>query len=233
MARLARSHQRAEDAKAAWNNPKFSPDGHRVAIDIGLANSRDVWVYDTERDVATRLTFAGTDNAGAVWSPDGQYVAYRSNRGARSVRNVYAQRADGSGEAVALTAGNISSTPTSWHPSGRYLAVSQTLPGQFSDVMVLAVERSASGVISPGAIEPLVASPALEGSAKFSPDGRWLAYASNESGRNEIYVRPFPGSSGKWQVTNAGGGSVEWSSARQELVYADLTGVEDGRAVPG
>lgn len=215
---------RLRGTRAAWNNPRFAPDGRRLAIDIGLGRSRDIWVYDIGRDVASRLTFAGTDNAGAVWSPDGQYVAYRSNRNAGQQRNIYVQRADGSGDPVALTDGAASSSPSSWHPNGRLLAINHQRPGRLGDVMVLEIERSPAGSLSPGAIRPLLTEPAAESNARFSPDGRWLAYVSNESGRNEVYVRPFPEPGGKWQVSSSGGEAPEWSRRSEQLVYADLSG---------
>ena len=204
---------------SVWGRPAFSPDGHRLALDIGSEAERHVWVYEWERDAMTRLTFGGIDNVGAVWAPDGRTLAFRSNRGPNRVRQVYWQRADGSGQAVALTSGDVPREPFSWHSSGRFLAIQETTFDSNADIAVLSIEGDSASGWKPGALDAFVKTTANEMWPRFSPDGRWLAYESDESGRAEIYVRPFPGPGGKWQISTAGGTRVQWSPRRQEMVY--------------
>jgi hypothetical protein len=136
--------------------------------------------------------------------------------------NVYWQRADGTGSPQPLTEGDNLQIATSWHPSGRYLAVQQRNPQTGFDVMILPIEGDAASGLKPGRPTPFLSGPFDETAAAFSPDGRWLAYASNESGRSEVYVRPFPGPGGKWQVSLEGGSYPTWSRGGPELFYETL-----------
>jgi serine/threonine-protein kinase len=178
-----------------------------------------VWLYDWERDAMTRLTFGGTDNYGPEWSPDGQSLAFVSDRAPNRVRNVFWQRADGSGHAVALTSGEVPRSGPSWHPSGRFLAIQENTQESRNDVTILRLEGDSATGWTPGAMSTFVKTSAVEMRPRFSPDGRWLAYESDESGRPEIYVRPFPGPGGRWQVSTSGGMFAQWSQRRRELVY--------------
>jgi serine/threonine-protein kinase len=205
-------------APAWWANPAFSPDGRRLAMNIDDGMQSDIWVYEWERDVATRLTFDPADDRRPAWTPDGRRIAFCSPRvGGR--RNLYWQRADGSGEAERLTDGANDQNYLAWHPSGRLLAFTEVNPRTGADLMVLEIEGGEASGFKPRQPEPFLNGPARESEPAFSSDGRWLAYLSNESGRDELYVRPFPGPGGKWQVSTSGASAPVWSRSRQELFY--------------
>jgi Tol biopolymer transport system component len=191
-----------------FRNPRFSPDGRFLAIEIVTDANVDIWVYDLERDVPTRLTFDEASDAGPVWSPDGQYVAFTSERG-EGAPNVYRKAADGSGEVERISESNVAVTAWSWSPDGKTLAVMQQNPETDLDLALLSVET--------GEIEPFLISPFVEYAPVFSPDGKYLIYGSNESGNWEAYVRPVDGSRGKWQVSSGGGASPVWSSDGKEI----------------
>lgn len=148
------------------------------------------------------------------FSPDGRRIAFRS-----SDNSLVWQRADGTGEVQKLTDAKNLQVPDSWHPSGKFLAFSGSNPKTGYDVMILPIDGDESSGWKPGKPTPFVASPFLERWARFSPDGRWLAYSSNESGRPEVYVRLFPGPGGKWQISSGGGNFPVWSQTRKELLY--------------
>jgi serine/threonine-protein kinase len=135
---------------------------------------------------------------------------------------LYWQRADGTGETQRLTESPNAQLPTSWHPSGKYLAFAETNTETDSDIMILPMEGDEASGWKPGKPAVFLNSPAAESEAMFSPDGRWIAYVSNESGRNEIFVRPFPGPGGKWQISTGGGNYPAWSRTRHELFYRSL-----------
>jgi serine/threonine-protein kinase len=197
-----------------YANPDLSPDGRRLSLSLLRGNNMDVWVYDLDRNVATRLTFDEAYDADQVWSPDGRYIAFSSNRGAGN-NAVYRKAADGSGEVELIAEpGELPSLyPTSWSPDGKWLAVWSA----DSDVYIADVET--------GEMEPFQATDFGEFNPIFSPDGRWIAYDSNESGRIEIYVRAFPSSGGKWQVSDGGGALARWSADGSELFYRTDDGV--------
>jgi serine/threonine-protein kinase len=155
-----------------------------------------------------------------VWSPDGSRIAFASDRGKYGVSNLYWQRADGAGEAERLTESEYRQVPGSWHPSGKFLAFHEIRPPNTTDLMVLPMEEGASG--KPGKPAVFLSTAFAELFPAFSPDGRWLAYQSNESGRPEVYVVPFPGPGGKWQVSTNGGSFPTWSPARREVFYVTL-----------
>jgi serine/threonine-protein kinase len=134
--------------------------------------------------------------------------------------NLYWQRADGTGDAERLTESNNRQVPGSWHRSGKFLAFYEYLPQTADDLMILAIDGNEASGWKPGKPTVFLDSPFNELYPEFSPDGRWLAYESNESGRTEVYVRPFPGPGGKWQVSTGGGGWPTWSRTRRELFYA-------------
>jgi Tol biopolymer transport system component len=201
-----------------WSNPQFSPDGSRLAIDV-VETSPDIWVYDVPRETLSRLTFNESGEAKPVWTPDGHRIAFSSNRDPRTGANLYWQRADGAGESQRLTTSERNQLPGSWHPSGKYLAFSQENPVTNPDIWILPMEGDEASGWKPGQPTVFLNSPANENEPMFSPDGRWLAYQSNESGRPEVYVRPFPGPGGKWEVSSGGGAYPTWSRARPELFF--------------
>ena len=209
--------------RADWTGILFSPDGGRLAMDISDGKQRDVWIYEWARDALSRLTFDPTDDANPNWTPDGRRIVYASKRGGNTFYNLYWQPADGSGDAQLLLESRASHLiPGSWHPSGRYLAYHEIPQPNNPDLMILPLEGSDASGWKPGTPTVFVKTPASEQVPTFSPDGRWIAYYSNETGRNEVYVRPFPGPGGKWQISTQGGTYPTWSRTRQELFYSTL-----------
>src|SRR5712692_933400 len=201
-----------------YYNPAFSPDGKRLALEISDGKRRDIWVYEWERDTLTRLTFAGEVNGFAVWTPDGQRIVYSSvEKGGGS--NLWWIRADGSGDAQRLTESKSPQIPTSWRPDGKVLAFVQLNPDMNYDILTLPIEGNEKSGWKPGEPKAFLNSPLIEAYPAFSPDGRWLAYMSNEAGSDEVYVRPFPGPGGKWQISTGGGVHPTWSRNGKELFY--------------
>ena len=205
-------------APANWRNPAFSPDGQRLAMQINDGKQDDVWVYDWERDVLTRVTFDPSDENVPAWTPDGRRITFNSSQ-AGGKRNLYWQRADGTGEAERLTESKHTQYSLGWHPSGRFLAFVEVNPKTISDLWVLPMEGDEASGFKPGTPTVFLSTPFNEFAPRFSPDGRWLGYTSNESGRLEVYVRPFPGPGGKWRISSGGGSSPTWSRTRRELFY--------------
>jgi serine/threonine-protein kinase len=200
-----------------WTNPRFSPDGRMLALDI-LSGNLDVWVYEWARDTLTRLTFDPADDQVPVWTPDGKRIAFTSSR-AKGTTNLYWQRADGTGEVQRLTESPDSQFPSSFDPTGKYLAFHEITPRNSNDLMILPIEGDEKSGWKPGKPSIFLSTPATEVEPMFSPDGRWIAYFANESGQFEVFVRPFPGPGGKWQISTGGGTQVAWSQTRRELFY--------------
>ena len=197
-----------------YRNIRLSPDGRQVASTIADA-SIDVWVYDISRGTLTRLTFEGR-NGHPIWTPDGMRLTFRSNREGGPL-NLFWKPADGSGAAERLTTSEQDQSPTSWSPDGQVLAFYERsfAEGQAStdrNIWVVPLE----GEREP---RPFLQTPFNEGGAVISPDGRWLAYVSNESGRFDVYVQPFPGPGGKRQISTEGGNEPVWSRNGEELFY--------------
>ena len=201
-----------------YTNPAFSPDGKRLALEINDGKRRDIWVYEWERDALTRLTFAGEGNSYPVWTPDGQRIVY-SSREKGGVFNLWWIRADGAGDAQRLTAGKNYQSAASWRPDGKVLAFHELNPDTNWDIMTLPIEGNEKSGWKPGEPKPFLNSAFNETEPAFSPDGRWLAYRSSESGSYEVYVRPFPGPGGKWQISTGGGYLPKWSRNGRELFY--------------
>ena len=178
----------------------------------------DTWVYEWERDTVTRLTFGGTFTGSPVWTPDGQRITY-SFLEKDGVSSVYWKRADGAGDALPLTESRNQKHPSSWRPDGKVLAFTQLNPDTSWDILTLAIEGDEKSGWKPGEPKPFLNSPFNEVDAAFSPDGRWLAYGSDESGNSEVYVRPFPGPGGKWQISTGGGLLPRWSRSSKEFFY--------------
>jgi serine/threonine-protein kinase len=204
-----------------YNGPRFSPDGQRLAVAAQLGGEMtQVWVRDLLRETFTRLTFEGS-NWWPVWSPDGSRVAFPTRKDQETDVNVAWIAADGSGAPEQLTDGELNEQPTSWTPSGQTLIYHRNdHPDSGWDVMAQDIGEDHEPRV-------LLGSRFHELLAAVSPDGRWLAYSSTESGRVEVYVRPYPGLEEKWQISNGGGVEPVWSADGRELFYRD----EDGGAV--
>ena len=198
-----------------YNNPRFSPDGRQLA----LTDGRDISIYDLGRDKMTRLTFTQHGTV-PVWSPDGKHIAFRS------ISNDTAElswvRADGGGETQRLLASRNNVTPYSFSPNGRELAYFELDPKTRMDLWTLPLDLSDPDRPKPGKPVPFLQTPFNELLPAFSGDGRWIAYRSEESGSSEIFVRPFPGPGGKWQISTNGGLYPIWSSNNRELFYETL-----------
>lgn len=201
----------------SYRFPRFSPDGTRLAVNVAEP-SIDIWVYDWLRDTFTRLTFGPGRNEAPVWTPDGQRLAFASDRDG-GPENIYWQRADGTGPVQRLTESKNEQIPWSWTPHGEALLFVEVSEGQKTDIWKLPVEGNERSGWKPGKPEVLLNSPFVEYAPAVSPDGRWLAYASNESGKFQVYVTPFPSGSGKWPVSSSGGQYPVWSPNGKDLFY--------------
>lgn len=188
--------------------PRASPDGTRLAVHVGVPGSRDIWILDLERPGSLRqLTHDGAEFP--VWSPDGERLAYMTRRHRAS--GLYTVAADGSEPPRLLFESEITKVPLSWSPQG--ILAFYAIHGETKrDVLVVPVEEEAEP-------ETFVATPANELAPVFSPDGRWLAYVSDETGRNEVYVRPYPPPGGVVMVSIDGGSEPVWSPDGSTLYY--------------
>jgi eukaryotic-like serine/threonine-protein kinase len=203
----------AMQRNANYYGPSLSPDGKRVAVSV-VDQTEDLLILDPERDTATRLTFDSGDEESPVWSPDGEWIAFRSNR--KDTGDVYRIRASGAGQEEPVFVSPEGTRPTSWSPDGKHLLleVTQERRDVASDIWIYSFESRKA--------EPLVQTPFSEGGAVFSPDGRSIAYTSDESGKAEVYVRSLKGAgngAGKWQVSANGGAIPRWRNDGRELYF--------------
>ena len=190
-------------------HPRLSPDGQKVALSAVRFYGSDVWVYDFRRATFTRLTFEGNNNR-PVWTPDGARIAFSSSR-AGATPNIYWLPVDGSAAAERLTTGPFTQVPEGWAPDGKTLMFSEFRPDSGWDIWTLsATDRKP---------QLFLRTPFHDGGSAFSPDGRWLAYYSGESGRGEVQVRPSPGPGPKWQISTEGGAEPVWAPSGRELFY--------------
>ena len=195
------------EARRAYDTPRLSPDGKRLAVTIGDERAH-IWVYDLERDALTRLS--GPDGNVPIWTPDGERVTFKS--GVETPEIVW-QKADGGSTPEKLTSlTNYNSDPNSWSPDGKWLAFTDSDPKSGADIWLLSLEGERKA-------RPFLQTPASEAGGVFSLDGRWIAYDSNESGRREVYLQPFPGPGAKWQVSTEGGRQSVWARNGREIFY--------------
>jgi tRNA A-37 threonylcarbamoyl transferase component Bud32 len=201
---------RARPARYA-STPRVSPDGKKLATTIRDGAGQDVWIYDIERDSMTRLTFGTQTFVSAIWSPDGRFII------CGSIGNgLFWTRADGGGPPQPLLASKSISFPHAISSDGRRLVYYEVAGAP----QIWTVPLEPGNGLKAGTPERYMTSQSADAAAVFSPDGRWLAYESNESGRPEIYVRPFPmppSGGGKWQVSNNGGTWPIWKG--REILY--------------
>ena len=205
---------------------RLSPDGRRVAVDTRDQES-DVWIWDVERETLTKLTTNPGVDALPIWTPDGAHIVFTSSRDGLAP-NLFWQRADFTGTAERLATSANSQNPHSFTPDGKNLIVQMTVPGNSTDLHVMAMDALLSGKPATGKMEtaPLLHTMAAEVAGEISPDGRWIAYYSNSSGRNDVYVRAFPNveAGGQFPISTAGGTRPAWSRKGRELFYLDLDG---------
>jgi serine/threonine protein kinase len=213
--------QPLRETPGEYYNPAFSPDGKRLALEIIDGKRSDIWVYEWERDTLTRLTFAGDTNGYPVWTPDSQRIVYSSQEKG-GVPNLWWIRSDGAEDAQRLAESKNIQYARSWRPDGKVLALRQFNPDTNWDILTLSIEGDDKSGWKLGEPKPFVNSAFNEGEPAFSPDGRWLAYESNESGNYEVYVRPFPGPGGRWQISRGGSVLPKWSRNGKELFYRTM-----------
>ena len=192
----------------AYRYPRLSPDGRRVALAVSEQETQ-IWLYDLSRETPSRFTFGGNYNAAPVWTPDGKRIAFESIK--EGPQNLFWQLADGGGGLERLTTSEYTQIPMSRSQDGQLLAFVELHPSTGYDIWVMRLgDRKA---------QPFLRTQFNESAPRFSPDGRWLAYTSDESGRYEIYVQPYPGPGGKWQISTEGGTEPVWNPNGRELFY--------------
>jgi Tol biopolymer transport system component len=194
-------------------NPKLSPDGKRVAVDQTDTDGRhvNIWIHELNSDATARLGFGPWLEQVTVWSPDGKQVLYTSNE--KLFFSLYLKNADGSGSAQnIMDFGTPQQGPWDWSRDGKFLLVRKE-----RELWYLAMADRQT--------HPLLQSQWLIRNAQFSPDGKFVAYASSETGNWEVYVSPFPGFGSKWQVSRGGGEEPRWRRDGKEMFYL----VPDGR----
>lgn len=198
---------------ARYYDLKLSPDGHRLVTNAGEPTRAAIWIVDIARNVRTRLTFEGSMNEAPVWSVDGNEIIYASRDTPSERAAIYRRRADGNGPRQLVARLDGDADPGAVSADGRWVAATLwNRPGGNPQIWAVPLVPGEKA-------HPLLAGEPGTRDPRISPDGRWLAYTSSESGRDEIYVVPFVGGGGKWQVTTAGGHSSRWSPDGTHLDY--------------
>jgi len=196
------------EMRRGFDNPRFSPDGRRLAV-IVRGPSQNVWVYEVERGAMSRLTVEPGGQFSPVWTPDGKRITYSSVL--PTAANIFWRASDGSGAEERLATVSSAQYPSSWSPDGQVLVFTQVDSTTGFDIWMLR-----RGEKNPQA---LLRTPFAEFGSMVSPDGQWFAYTSNESGRYEVYVQPFPGLGAKVQISTEGGTSPVWARNGRELFF--------------
>jgi serine/threonine-protein kinase len=202
---------------AVFSAPRLSPDGKRLALLVLEGMNQGISIYDEQRENVTRLTSSAEVYRGPVWSPDGRHIVFSTPNG------IFSIRADGAGPRQSLTPPGIK-TPASFTPGGKWLAYAEInrANGGAGGIWTVSIEDDGNQLRA-GKPEPFLQTQSTEDNPMFSPDGRWLAYQSDESGTNEVNVRAFPapvsGQGSKWQISNSGGTRPIWSRNGRELLY--------------
>ena len=197
-----------------YQSLKISPDGTKVAVSMITSGNQDIWIWNLSRETMTRLTFDEADDLIPIWTPDGQRIVFVSTREG-AFGGIYSKAADGTGEVELLcSAQDRLLVPSSWSGDGNALVIGElNLSPLSTDIGMLSIEGDRERT-------SLLQEKHFELEPQVSPDGRWMAYQSDESGQGEIYVRPFPDiNKGRWQVSTNGGSSPLWSPDGQELFY--------------
>ena len=192
------------DSRRAFSSLSLSPDGRRLALTIQAANDQ-IWVYDLERSTLTPQTLRGNNND-AIWTPDGSRLTFASSRG--SAGNLFWQPADGSGPAERLTTSANWQNADAWSPDGKTLVIADY--GVTAELWMLQLDSDRS--------RPFLHGPFNASQPRISPNGRWLAYVSDESGRREVYVVPFPDAGGRWPISTDGGSEPLWERRPRALL---------------
>jgi eukaryotic-like serine/threonine-protein kinase len=207
-------------APGLYNGLQFSPDGKRLVFGMGdvLANE-DLWIQDLERNTSVRLTSLGGVSSSSLWSPDGKYILF-AHQPNDSINRVHA---DGAGEPQQLAKVETATFPSSISPDGKRVALVTGNPFTGTEISTAPFEDTADHPLL-GKMEPLLRTPGFPMPA-FSPDGRWLAYSSDETGTPEIYVQPYPGLGGKVAISTSGGGFPVWSSNTHQLFFIARRGI--------
>jgi Tol biopolymer transport system component len=203
---------------ADYSNPALSPDKKKLAVSVRdpVSRTRDIWVFDLTRGTSSRLTFDPADETNPVWSPDGSRIAFHSGR--TGVLNLYQKVVAGTGSDEVLLESKQRLVMEGWSPDGRFVLYGASSEKTAGDLWALPL----SGDRKPF---PIIEDPLGQGEPEFSPDGRWIAYRSLESGRREVYVRAFPPSGGKWQISTGGGQEPKWRRDGKELFYVAGTSI--------
>ncbi len=209
----------AIDQSAVYNHLRLSPDGKRIAttqFDVKGRND-DVWLYEISRAVWTRFTFDPASERWPIWSPDGSTIVFASDR--KKLLDLFQRASSGAGSEEPLLDSSFPKYPNDWSRDGRFIAYTHDEPKTRGDIWILPMDPDPKG--AGGERKPFLflQTEFNENRATFSTDGRWIAYQSDESGRNEVYIRPFPGPGGKWQVSTNGGSHPRWRRDGKELFY--------------
>lgn len=202
----------AVSERGEFSNPSLSPDEKTLGVQLtgGSTRTPDIWLLDLVRGLSTRFTFNAAPDRGPVWSPDGAKIAFASSRS--GAWDLYQRASSGAGEDELLSASGDDKFPTDWSPDGGFIVYHNPSPMTGWDLWVLPL----SGDPTP---TPFLQTEFTEVLGTVSPDGRWMAYTSDESGAFEVYVRPFPASGGKWQVSIDGGAEPKWRQDGREIFY--------------
>jgi eukaryotic-like serine/threonine-protein kinase len=213
-------HEQPISAKPrAYQYARLSPDGTKIAV--GSADEEnDIWLWDLAKETLTRLTFGPASEIYSPWMPDGKHILFSvGDSAATAVRDIFRKAADGTGPIEALSKNKSGGAPSSISPDGKFVVYRTGLLTEPNDLLLLSLDGS-------GKSTPLLADPKFhERNGEISPDGRWIAYESDESGPFEVYVRPFPAvDTGRWQISSDGGGFPLWSRSGKELFYVATIG---------
>ncbi len=195
-------------------SPRLSPDGKRVVASETSTNAADLYIIGLEKGTSSRLTFDRDAKLFPVWHPDGGQIVFASNR--NGIYDLFRKRADGTGHEELLLSSKLNKYPSDVSPDGRFLLYTQLDPETNFDIWVLPLTGAGREPV------PFVRTTALEQNGAFSPDGKWIAYTSDESGRPEIYLRSFSGPGnpgGQWQISKSGGMYPKWRGDGKELYY--------------
>jgi Tol biopolymer transport system component len=207
---------------ARYSNLELSPDGKQASVAIldsavNAPTGRDIWLYDVARGLRTRFTFDRTDESVSIWSPDGSRVVFSSRR--KGHLDLYQKASSGAGGEEVLFEDNLDKYPSSWSPDGRFVLYNSNGTSTGLDLSILPLSGDRKPI-------PFLNTKFNEGTGRFSPDGRWIAYVSDESGKPEVYVAPFPGTGAKWQLSTGGGALPRWRRDGTEIFYSTLGTVD-------